>query len=131
MFLFRKFIFSIIPNQDIHPLSRNRPCKHNGPCDSRSDCPCFINKAHCRNTCRCTKTCTYSVHSFPLPLSPSPFSNTQASEDGKAAIVPKPKKYVGQRNVLVSEQMWNAILRFVFRVVQSTYRCFAQSDLSA
>ncbi|KAF8803025.1 SET domain-containing protein [Phlegmacium glaucopus] len=35
----------------------NRPCKHDGPCDSRSNCPCFVNKAHCRSTCRCVKTC--------------------------------------------------------------------------
>ena len=56
--------------------SRNRPCKHDGPCDSRSNCPCFENKAHCRNTCRCTKTCGYYylfiVVSFYLHLSLKP-----------------------------------------------------------
>ena len=42
--------------------SRNRPCKHDGPCDSRSNCPCFVNKAHCRNTCRCAKSCWFYIY---------------------------------------------------------------------
>ncbi|KAF8156618.1 hypothetical protein B0H34DRAFT_847237 [Crassisporium funariophilum] len=37
--------------------TNKRPCKHDGPCNARSNCPCFANKAHCRNTCRCSKTC--------------------------------------------------------------------------
>lgn len=36
--------------------------------------------------------------------------------------MPKPRKYVEQKNVLVSEQTLNAILRFVFHVAQSTRR---------
>ena len=46
--------------------------------------------------------------------------------------MPKPKKYVGQRNALVSERMLNVILKFVSRVVQSTYRlrffCFSSPN---
>jgi hypothetical protein len=45
---------------------------------------------------------------------------SQVYEDGKAAPVPKLKKSVEQRNVLVSKQTSNVIPRFVFRVIQST-----------
>ena len=122
MFSFRKFrSSSIIPYQSIHLsiFSRNRPCKHDGPCDSRSNCPCFVNKAHCRNTCRCAKACKCVFYFVFITFSsPSP----QANEDGKAVLVPRLKKHVGQRNVLVSKRMLNVIPRYAFRVVQSTYR---------
>lgn len=62
MFSFRESTKPTFFNLSI--LFRNRPCKHDGPCDSRSDCPCFVNKAHCRNTCRCAKTCAYFIHMY-------------------------------------------------------------------
>ena len=49
------------------------------------------------------------------------YLQTQVNEDGKVALVPKPKKYVGRRNVLVSEQMSNVTPKYAYRVVQSRY----------
>ncbi|KAJ6465402.1 hypothetical protein C8R45DRAFT_839883 [Mycena sanguinolenta] len=34
-----------------------RPCRHDGPCDATTQCACFLNKAHCESSCRCSRKC--------------------------------------------------------------------------
>ncbi|KAJ6562723.1 hypothetical protein DFH09DRAFT_1478716 [Mycena vulgaris] len=35
-----------------------KPCRHDGPCDATAQCACFLNKAHCESSCRCSRKCT-------------------------------------------------------------------------
>ncbi|KAF7342541.1 Pre-mRNA splicing factor [Mycena sanguinolenta] len=34
-----------------------KPCRHDGPCDATTQCACFLNKAHCESSCRCSRKC--------------------------------------------------------------------------
>ncbi|KAJ7914045.1 hypothetical protein B0H13DRAFT_1712227 [Mycena leptocephala] len=36
----------------------DNPCRHDGPCDATTQCACFLNKAHCESSCRCSRNCT-------------------------------------------------------------------------
>ena len=98
--------------------SRNRPCKHDGPCDSRSECPCFENKAHCRSTCRCTKTCAYYIYLYSgyfFILSPSLFKPRPTKMERMHMCFNRKSMWDKEMLMLQSEcRMWSRCLSFVW-----------------
>ncbi|KAJ7200847.1 hypothetical protein GGX14DRAFT_524739 [Mycena pura] len=42
---------------DTKTFTPGKPCRHEGPCDGTTKCACFLNKAHCESSCRCSRKC--------------------------------------------------------------------------